>query len=255
MAHSHRKASKFSVRNSGGHRSYDQYLRQINKVEVPESRRAFLHQIRWCAGQGPWRRHSFRATETSRVRTYTDRWSGFSWFRCRSDVAALFEPSIQTIIDAIDLQRQTAYKSISVCSFPHDSKRAYHDQFYSQFSLWEASLLVIGFSRDCKPTYHRQGSTSVVQTVMCTPNSGRKDHLPDLLRSNKAVADGAISFYLDHRVSARVAKRTYGLECNILYDPEDPQHRSRFRVAFTQASGFRYIPQKFSAILKKVRAH
>jgi hypothetical protein len=72
---------------------------------------------------------------------------------------------------------------------------------------------------------------------------------------NKAVADGAISFYLDHRVSARVAKHTYGIECYTQYDPQDLQHRSRSNTVFTQSSGYRYIPRAFDSILKKVRAN
>ncbi|KAJ7652892.1 hypothetical protein B0H17DRAFT_1214867 [Mycena rosella] len=34
---------------------------------------------------------------------------------------------------------------------------------------------------------------------------------------NKAVADGAVSFYLDHFVSARISKHTDGVECSIIY--------------------------------------
>jgi len=42
-----------------------------------------------------------------------------------------------------------------------------------------------------------------------------------LFRRNKAVADGAVSFYLDRRVSVRVAKTTYGVECVTLFEPDN----------------------------------
>jgi hypothetical protein len=70
---------------------------------------------------------------------------------------------------------------------------------------------------------------------------------------NKAVADGAMSFYLDHRVSARVAKKTYGVKCNTRFDPSDPTHLSRSKTKYTGISGYLYLPSKFDTILAKVR--
>ena len=68
---------------------------------------------------------------------------------------------------------------------------------------------------------------------------------------NKAVSDGAISFYLDHFVRSRVSKFTYGYFASILYDPSDPDHRSRSHKVFTFPSGEHLIPM-FDIILPKV---
>lgn len=70
---------------------------------------------------------------------------------------------------------------------------------------------------------------------------------------NKAVSDGAISFYLDHFVRTRVSKLTYGVFCNVLYDPNDPDHRKRSSQTYTLASGHTYLDNYFDVLLPKVR--
>ena len=69
---------------------------------------------------------------------------------------------------------------------------------------------------------------------------------------NKAVSDGAISFYLDHFVRTRVSKVTYGVFAKDPYDPSDPDHRSRSHRVNTSASGIECIRDVFSIILPKV---
>ena len=69
---------------------------------------------------------------------------------------------------------------------------------------------------------------------------------------NKAVSDGAISFYLDHFVRTRVSKVTYGVFAKDPYDPSDPDHRSRSHRVNTSASGIECIGDVFSIILPKV---
>ena len=78
-------------------------------------------------------------------------------------------------------------------------------------------------------------------------------YLTQLLLSNKAVADGAISFYLDHRVSVRVAKWTYGNKCEIPSYTLDAEDHARRDTEITILSGSKYIPNAFSSILAKVR--
>ncbi|KAK7032185.1 hypothetical protein VNI00_013359 [Paramarasmius palmivorus] len=68
---------------------------------------------------------------------------------------------------------------------------------------------------------------------------------------NKAVADGAVSFYLDHCVAARISRFTYGTECCTTFNPADPQHQKRANTIFLQASGGRAIPNVFDVILPK----
>lgn len=68
----------------------------------------------------------------------------------------------------------------------------------------------------------------------------------------KAVAYGAVAFFLDHRVSARVAKFTYGTRCAVEFDRQNAQHKMRANYAIPRPSGRTVLPNAFSAILKKV---
>lgn len=70
---------------------------------------------------------------------------------------------------------------------------------------------------------------------------------------NKAVSDGAISFYLDHFVRTRISKITYGNFCHIPYNPNDPAHRERMSKTFVSVSGHKRISDSFDTILPKVR--
>ena len=72
--------------------------------------------------------------------------------------------------------------------------------------------------------------------------------------SNKAVADGAVSFYLDHFVAARMSKIAYGVECSIPFDPTDKEHFNlRSPSMFISLAGVKQLPGAFSVILGKVR--
>ncbi|KAJ7617593.1 hypothetical protein DFH06DRAFT_1274125 [Mycena polygramma] len=68
---------------------------------------------------------------------------------------------------------------------------------------------------------------------------------------NKAVADGAVSFYIDHHVSVRVARFTYGLQVIQVYDQGNSEHTARFEKAFKCATGQVIVPGTFNPILKK----
>jgi hypothetical protein len=69
---------------------------------------------------------------------------------------------------------------------------------------------------------------------------------------NKAVSDGALSFYHDHFVRTRVSKFTYGTFCVPLFVPTDPDHQQRAHKTFIAASGFLRINDFFDVILPKV---
>jgi hypothetical protein len=71
-------------------------------------------------------------------------------------------------------------------------------------------------------------------------------------RSGKPVADGAVSFHIDHLVTSRVARATYGIEIYKHYNPGDPEDYARRHTQFTDAAGHRCIPNQFSSILMKV---
>src|ERR1700735_5187453 len=90
-------------------------------------------------------------------------------FRFSSDVAALFEPSIQGIIDAIEQQRQAACTTVSVCSCLHVLRylKIVTDRLYSPFFLWGALLRVNGYFQGSRSTCCLQGLISAVRTAMC----------------------------------------------------------------------------------------
>jgi hypothetical protein len=70
--------------------------------------------------------------------------------------------------------------------------------------------------------------------------------------SNKAVADGAVSFYIDHLVSSRVARATFGVEIYTPFNSNDPEHQARRHTRFIDAAGDPSIPNQFASILLKV---
>ena len=67
------------------------------------------------------------------------------------------------------------------------------------------------------------------------------------------MADGAISFYLDHHVSARIARRAYGVGCVVDYDAKDAEHRRRSSSIYISVAGDKILPDAFDVILPKVR--
>lgn len=69
---------------------------------------------------------------------------------------------------------------------------------------------------------------------------------------NKAVADGAVSFYLDRFVKTRVAKITYGVDCNIPYQSSIPDHKARHRGVFVGLGGRPRLHHSFSVLLSRV---
>jgi len=134
-----------------------------------------------------------------------------------ADVAALFEPSIRGIIDAIEHHRQAAHEIVS------------------------SVFLVGGFS--ASPWLFSELQAHLL-------NSGIKFCRPDN-HANKAVADGAISFYLDHRVSSRMTKTTYGTDCISTFNAFNSQHRARESTVYLLPSGERVIPCVYDTILNK----
>ncbi|KAF9047819.1 hypothetical protein BJ165DRAFT_1527082 [Panaeolus papilionaceus] len=74
---------------------------------------------------------------------------------------------------------------------------------------------------------------------------------PDPNRVNKAVADGAVSFYLDHLVTARMTKFDYGVETLAHFDLRNPHHLSRADGVVVDSIGRPRLPGSFSTILSK----
>ncbi|KAG1830170.1 hypothetical protein EV424DRAFT_1581208 [Suillus variegatus] len=133
------------------------------------------------------------------------------------DVANLFEPSIEAIIEAFEQQRRAASIPINlVC-------------------------LVGGFAASDRLFVRLQEYFLPLGISFCRPDA----HV------NKVVADGAVSFYIDHLVSSRVARVTYGVECGMEYNFQDPEHLARQHKAFIDVDGKTYIPEQFESILLK----
>ena len=61
--------------------------------------------------------------------------------------------------------------------------------------------------------------------------------------SNKAVADGAVSYYLKNVVTSRVAQLTYGVPCSRPYYPFIPEHAARSAQVYVKPSGRLSIPE------------
>ncbi|KAF9267818.1 hypothetical protein L218DRAFT_970647 [Marasmius fiardii PR-910] len=70
-------------------------------------------------------------------------------------------------------------------------------------------------------------------------------------QTSKAVADGAIGFFCDHHVSARMSKFMYGVEYLREYKADDPEHAMRKDRLTELPSGPRLLPDAFDCILAR----
>ncbi|THU75593.1 hypothetical protein K435DRAFT_880504 [Dendrothele bispora CBS 962.96] len=69
---------------------------------------------------------------------------------------------------------------------------------------------------------------------------------------NKAVAEGAASFYLDHFVASRIARWHYGIKIDEYFHASDPEHVLREQTSFIgPVSGQQMVPNFFDTILSK----
>ncbi|KAF9234834.1 hypothetical protein BU15DRAFT_78667 [Melanogaster broomeanus] len=89
-------------------------------------------------------------------------------------------------------------------------------------AIFAASIFLVGGFAASDWLFSRlQEHIQPLNVNFCRPDS----------QTNKAVAEGAVAFYLDHKVSARVAKFTYGTRCAIEFNRNDEQHRLRAAVS------------------------
>ncbi|KAJ7841610.1 hypothetical protein B0H14DRAFT_3457380 [Mycena olivaceomarginata] len=138
-----------------------------------------------------------------------------------SDVKKLFEPSISAVVDAVREQCISAVGgSATVSSVFLVGGFAANDWLFSELKSRLESLTRLDVTR------------------------------PDA-RLNKAVADGAVSFYIDHHVSVRVARFTYGMKCSEPYNAMNNEHLTRLVSRYQGVSGEWLIPGRFSAILNR----
>lgn len=133
------------------------------------------------------------------------------------DIAKLFEPSIEAIAEAFKQQRQASAIPIS------------------------HAFLVGGYASSDFLFLSLQRHLAFSNTILCRPGT----------QLNKAVADGAVSFYIDHLVKTRVAKVTYGTPVAIRYDSSRLDHIARKKTKILSLSGHWMLPNSFGSILKK----
>ncbi|GLB37868.1 putative ATP binding [Lyophyllum shimeji] len=134
------------------------------------------------------------------------------------EVATFFDPSVACIVQAVLSQCSASRKPIS------------------------SVFLVGGFSASEYLFSQLRAALEPRNLSICRPDT----HL------NKAVADGAVSFYLDHSVTTRVSKFPYGVPCSVKYDPGNAEHASRASlVRLNTVEGIRYLDNMFSTLLYK----
>ncbi|EIM82800.1 uncharacterized protein STEHIDRAFT_160426 [Stereum hirsutum FP-91666 SS1] len=136
-----------------------------------------------------------------------------------AEVTGFFDPSIREIIRIVDEQTHLAAPA-AVSSFFLVGGFAASEHLYSSL-------------RD-----HLQGQGL---------NLFRPDN-----HTNKAVAEGAVSYHIDHFVSTRVARYTYGVRSNTRYRPGLRDHEQRAFKKYTNLAGHVMIPDSFLSILNKV---
>ncbi|KDR69812.1 hypothetical protein GALMADRAFT_910351 [Galerina marginata CBS 339.88] len=134
-----------------------------------------------------------------------------------SDVASFFERSISDIVTSVDEQTFSAKTEIT------------------------SAFLVGGFATSDWLYSRIQERLDLLGIEVSRPDSG----------TSKAVAHGAVSYYLDHRVTTRVSKVTYGVPCSVPYDPTNDEHIKRASSKYRSAAGVWYIPGAFDVILPR----
>ncbi|KAK0471607.1 hypothetical protein IW261DRAFT_1405758 [Armillaria novae-zelandiae] len=134
-----------------------------------------------------------------------------------SIVAGFFEPSLRDIIQAIDHQCSASHKNIV------------------------AVFLVGGFAASNFLYYKLQTHLQLRNIQLSRPDS----HV------NKAVADGAVSFYIDHAVDARMSRCNLGSKEFTSYEGSMSEHRRRSDKAYVAANGELSLGDQFDVILPK----
>ncbi|KAK0448953.1 uncharacterized protein EV420DRAFT_1566351 [Desarmillaria tabescens] len=134
-----------------------------------------------------------------------------------AEVASFFEPSVSSIIKAVDEQRFASKSTVS------------------------AAFLVGGFAASDWLFSKLQEHFKSLNIAFSRPDS----HV------NKAVADGALSFHLDRAVLERLSKYNYGIRTSIAYDASIPGHVDRKNKTFMSEAGVLSLGNQYNIILPK----
>ncbi|CCM01024.1 uncharacterized protein FIBRA_03072 [Fibroporia radiculosa] len=134
-----------------------------------------------------------------------------------AEVASFFDPAVQEIQDAIKTQSANSSAPVSTI------------------------LLVGGFaSSSYLRTKLREWAENAGLTLFCPEG-----------QSAKAVAEGALSSYLDHVVSARVAPFAYGTRCMTPFNPFNAGHKARMNDIVVDCAGSPCLRNYFATLLPK----
>jgi hypothetical protein len=133
-----------------------------------------------------------------------------------TDMAKLFEPSITEIVAAIHKQIKVSRIKIS------------------------AIFLVGGFAASHWLFARLQTLLEPLDLTFSRPDG----------QLNKAVADGAVSFYLNNFVSTRIARKTYGIIRRVFYDASNAEHKKRENKVIKSYCGS-LLDNSWDAIIKK----
>ncbi|EKM51017.1 uncharacterized protein PHACADRAFT_32060 [Phanerochaete carnosa HHB-10118-sp] len=134
-----------------------------------------------------------------------------------AEIANFFEPSITAIANAVRVQRSAATEVV------------------------KTGFLVGGFAASPWLYARLKAVSRDLGMDLSRPDS----------HANKAVAEGAVSFFLTHSIAARMSRLTYGTKCVTRYDPNDIEHIRRHHRIFTRPSGNQIVPDVFRALLTK----
>ena len=76
-----------------------------------------------------------------------------------------------------------------------------------------------------------------------------------LVYRNKAVAEGAVSFALEHFVGSRVAPMTYGVCIDEVYVPDKIEHLARQSHTYIDVTGKKMVKNRFLVLVSRVGSY
>ncbi|TRM63778.1 hypothetical protein BD626DRAFT_260775 [Schizophyllum amplum] len=132
-----------------------------------------------------------------------------------TEVAKFFQPTVTSISQAVLRQRTQAKPAVS------------------------SVFLVGGFAASTYLFTQLQETLAPLGFDVCRPDS----HM------NKAVADGGVLYVVDHHVSSRVARFTYGTIGRRVYQKKNKEHKQRNHKTCISADGVKRVNDSFISII------
>lgn len=178
-----------------------------------------------------------------------------------ADVSQCFQFSVREAVDSIKKQKQVAQRSnmvleyvLSNCSLDQHLPRAFAGRLACRW--FRSQSLAFPQAQDrVEPLRNFNLSTRfkhVCPAPLPIPNLSERSSTHTSFRS-KAVADGAIGYFLDRWVTTRVAKVSCGLQICSNFDTRNPEHRQRQHLKQKEPSGQVVLGGQFRCFVSKVR--